>query len=78
MYKEICMLILNTYKRPYTELAYNIYFNINNTNWFKSFALTYVHKQQEFKLLTSYLSKWEVIQRVTTKDLVKVAKYETT
>ena len=78
MYKEICMLILNTYKRPYTELAYNIYINTDNTNWFKSFALTYVHKQQDSKLLTSYLSKWEVIQQVTTRDLVKVTKYETT
>ena len=78
MYKEICMLILNTYKRPYTGLAYNIYINTNNTNWFKSFALTYKHKQQEPKLRTSYLSKWEVIQQVTTRDLVKVLKYETT
>ena len=72
------MLILNTYKRPYTELVYNIYINTNNTNWFKSFALTYVYKQQEPKLRTSYLSKWEVIQQVTTRDLVKVLKYETT
>ena len=76
MYKEICMLILNTYKRPYTELAYNIYINTNNTNWFESFALTYVHRQQESKLLTSYLSKWEVMQRVATKDLVKITKQD--
>ena len=76
MYKEIYMLILNTYKRPYTELAYNIYININNTNWFKSFALTYVYKQQESKLLTSYLSKWEVMQRVSTKDLIKITKQD--
>ena len=76
MYKEICMLILNTYKRPCTGLAYNIYINADNTNWFKSFALTYIHRQQEPKLLTSYISKWEVIQRVSTKELVKVIKYE--
>ena len=76
MYKEICMLILNTYKRPYTGLAYNIYINTNNTNWFKSFALTYVYKQQEPKLLTSYLSKWEVMQRVATKDLVRITKQD--
>ena len=76
MYKEICMLILNTYKRPYSELAYNIYINTSNTNWFKSFALTYVLRQQESKLLTSYLSKWEVMQRVTTKDLIKITKQD--
>ena len=76
MYKEICMLILNTYKRPYAELAYNIYINTNNTNWFKSFALTYVHIQLAPKLLTSYLSKWEVIQRVATKDLAKITKQD--
>ena len=72
------MLIFNTYKKPYTELAYNIYINTNNTNWFTSFALTYIHRQQESRLLTSYLSKWEVTQRVATKDLVKVTKHETT
>ena len=71
------MLILNTYKRPYTGLAYNIYINTNNTNWFKSFALTYIHRQQESKLLTSYLSKWEVMRQVTTKNLIKVTRYET-
>ena len=77
MYKEMRMLILNTYKRPYTELAYNIYINTSNTNWFKSFALTYIRRQQASRLFTSYLSKWEVIRLVTTKDLVKVSKYET-
>lgn len=77
MYKEICMLILSTYKKPYTELAYNIYINIGNTNWFTSFALTYVHRQQASRLLTSYLSKWEVMRLVTTKNLVKISKYET-
>ena len=76
MYKEICMLILNTYERPYTELAYNIYINTNNTNWFKSFALLYVHKQQVSRLLPSYISKWEMMQRVATKDLVKITKQD--
>ena len=78
MYKKMRMLILNTYKRPYTELAYNIYINTSNTNWFKSFALTYIRRQQASRLLTSYLSNWELIQLVSTKDLIKVTKYETT
>ena len=77
MYKEICMLILNTYVSSIIEKRFNIYITTGITKWFTTFAVRYTYIKPR-KLCTSYLSNWELMQRVTTKDLVKVTKYETT
>ena len=77
MYKEMGMLILNTYVSSIIEKRFNIYIAIGITKWFTTFAVRYTYTKSR-KLCTSYLSNWELMQRVTTKDLVKVTKYETT
>ena len=70
------MLILNTYISPIIGNRFNIYIAIGITKWFTTFAIRYVYAKPR-KLCVSYLSNWELMQRVTTKDLVKVTKYET-
>ena len=75
MYKEMCMLILNTYISPIIGNRFNIYIATGITKWFTTFAVRYVYIQPR-KLCVSYLSNWELMQRVTTKDLVKVTKQD--
>ena len=75
MYKEVRMLILNTYVSPIIGNRFNIYIATGTTKWFTTFAVRYVYTQPR-KLCTSYLSNWELMQRVSAKELVKVGKYE--
>ena len=75
MYKEVHMLILNTYL-PSSGIKFNIYIATGITKWFTTFAVRYAHLNEPPKLCTSYLSNWELLQRVSTKELVKVGKYE--
>ena len=76
MYKEICMLILNTYLTSGTGPRFNVYIATGITKWFTTFAVRYSHISEPHKLCTSYLSNWELMQRVSAKELVKVDKYE--
>ena len=76
MYKEVRMLILNTYTTPDGITKFNIYIAVGITKWFTTFAVRYSHISEPHKLCTSYLSNWELMQRVSTKELVKVVKYE--
>ena len=76
MYKEVHMLILNTYITSGTRPKFNIYIATGITKWFTTFAVRYTHNSEPHKLCTSYLSNWELMQRVSTKELVKVVKYE--
>ena len=75
MYKEMGMLILNTYVSSIIEKRFNIYIAIGITKWFTTFAVRYVYTKPP-KLCTSYLSNWELMQRVSAKELIKVSKYE--
>lgn len=75
MYKEICMLILNTYLSS-SEIRFNIYIAAGITKWFTTFAIRYTHLNEPHKLCNSYLSNWEMMQRVSSKELVKINKYE--
>ena len=76
MYKEVRMLILNTYTTSDGITKFNIYIAVGITKWFTTFAVRYSHNFKPSKLCTSYLSNWELMQRVSTKELVKVVKYE--
>ena len=76
MYKEICMLILNTYITSDGITKFNIYIATGITKGFTTFAVRYSHISGPPKLCTSYLSIWELLQRISTKDLIKVSKYE--
>ena len=76
MYKEVCMLILNTYTTSDGITKFNIYIATGITKWFTTFAVRYSYISEPPKLCTSYLSNWELMQRVSTKELVKVVKYE--
>ena len=76
MHKEIRMLILNTYISPDGITKFNIYIATGITKWFTTFAVRYSHISGPPKLYTSYLSNWELMQRVSAKELVKVGKYE--
>lgn len=76
MYKEVRMLILSTYITSGTRPKFNIYMTAGITSWFTTFAVRYSHNAEPPKLCTSYLSNWELMQRVSTKELVKVVKYE--
>ena len=76
MYKEVCMLILNTYTTSDGITKFNIYIATGITKWFTTFAVRYVYINKPHKLQSSYLSNWELLQRVSTKELVKVVKYE--
>ena len=70
------MLILNTYVLPDGITKFNIYIATGITKWFTTFAVRYSHISVPPKLCTSYLSNWELMQRVSAKELVKVSKYE--
>ena len=74
MYKEVRMLILNTYTKSDGITKFNIYIATGITKWFTTFAVRYSYKFKQ--LQASYLSNWELMQRVSTKELVKVGKYE--
>lgn len=76
MYKEVCMLILSTYATPDGITKLNIYITTGITSWFTTFAVRYSHSSAPRKLCTSYLSNWELMQRVSARELVKVGKYE--
>ena len=76
MYKEVRMLILNTYLTSGTGPRFNVYIATGITNWFVNYAVKYSHNSKPHKLYTSYLSNWELMQRVSAKELVKVGKYE--
>ena len=76
MYKEVRMLILNTYTTSNGITTFNIYIATGITKWFTTFAVRYSYISEPHKLYTSYLSNWELLQRVSTKELVKVGKYE--
>ena len=76
MYKEVRMLILNTYMTSGTRPKFNIYMTAGITSWFTTFAVRYSHNSEPHKLCPSYLSNWELMQRVSAKELVKVDKYE--
>ena len=76
MYKEVRMLILNTYAKSDGITKFNIYIAAGITKWFTTFAVRYAYINKPPKLCTSYLSNWELLQRVSTKELVKVGKYE--
>lgn len=70
------MLILNTYATSDGITKFNIYIATGITSWFTTFAVRYSHNAEPHKLYTSYLSNWELLHRVSTKELVKVGKYE--
>ena len=76
MYKEVRMLILNTYLTSGTGPRFNVYIATGITKWFTAFAVRYSYISKPPKLCTSYLSNWELMQRVSAKELVKVSKYE--
>ena len=76
MYKEVRMLILNTYMVSGARTKFNIYIATGITKWFTTFAVRYAYINKPPKLCTSYLSNWELLQRVSAKELVKVSKYE--
>ena len=76
MYKEICMLILNTYATSDGVTKFNIYIATGIASWFTTFAVRYSYISEPPKLCTSYLSNWELLQRISAKELVKVSKYE--
>ena len=76
MYKEVCMLILNTYVSSSGIKKFNIYIATGTTKWFTTLAVRYTQFNEPNKLCTSYLSNWELMQRVSAKELVKVGKYE--
>lgn len=76
MYKEVHMLILNTYMVSGARTKFNIYIATGITKWFTIFAVSYSHSSEPHKLCASYLSNWELLQRVSDKELVKVSKYE--
>lgn len=71
------MLILNTYVTSGSSPKFNIYIATGITKWFTIFAVRYTHIKESHKLQNSYLNNWELMQRVSTRDLVKVGKYET-
>lgn len=76
MYKEVRMLILNTYMVSDARTKFNIYIATGITKWFTTFAVRYTYISEPPKLCTSYLSNWELMQRVSAKELIKVSKYE--
>lgn len=76
MYKEVRMLILNTYMVSGARTKFNIYIATGITKWFTTFAVRYTHNSKPHQLYTSYKSNWELMQRVSAKELVKVGKYE--
>lgn len=76
MYKEVRMLILNTYMVSSARTKFNIYIATGITKWFTIFAVRYTHNSEPHKLCTSYLSNRELMRRVSAKELVKVSKYE--
>ena len=75
MYKEVRMLILNTYLSG-SGIKFNIYIATGITKWFTTFAVRYTHSIEPHKLCSSYLSNWELLQRVSARQLVKVNKYD--
>lgn len=76
MYKEVRMLILNTYMVSDARTKFNIYIAMGITKWFTTFAVRYTYISKPPKLCTSYLGNWELMQRVSAKELIKVSKYE--
>ena len=76
MYKEVRMLILNTYATSDSKTTFNIYIATGITKWFTTFAGRYTYISEPPELCTSYLSNWELMQRVSAKELIKVSKYE--
>ena len=76
MDKEVRMLILNTYATSDSKTIFNIYIATGITKWFTTFAVRYVYINKPHKLQSSYLSNWELLQRVSARELVKVSKYE--
>ena len=76
MYKEVRMLILNTYL-PSSGIKFNIYIATGITKWFTTFAVRYTHLNEPHKLCNSYLSNWELMQRISAGELLKVHRYET-
>ena len=76
MYKEVRMLILNTYATSDGITKFNIYIATGITKWFTTFTVRYAYTNKPPKLCTSYLSNWELLQRVSARELVKVGKYE--
>ena len=76
MYKEVRMLILNTYLTSGTRPKFNVYIATGITKWFVTYAVRYSHNAEPHKLYTSYLSNWELLHRVSTRELIKVGKYE--
>ena len=76
MYKEVRMLILNTYMVSGTRPKFNVYIATGITKWFVTYAARYSYNSEPPKLCTSYLSNWELMQRVSVNELVKIGKYE--
>ena len=76
MYKEVRMLILNTYMTSGTRPKFNIYMTAGITSWFTTFAVRYSHSSEPHKLCPSYLSNWELMQRVSAKELIKITKQD--
>ena len=76
MYKEVRMLILNTYMASDTRPKFSIYMTAGITSRFTTFAVRYLHNSELRKLCPSYLSNWELMQRVSAKEFVKISKYE--
>ena len=68
------MLILNTYMVSSARTKFNIYIATGVTKQFTTSAVRYSYKFKQ--LQASYLSNWELMQRVSAKELVKVGKYE--
>ena len=77
MYKEVRMLIFNTYLTSGTRPKFNVYIATGITKWFTTFAVRYSHNSEPRKLCPSYISNWELMQRVSAKEFVKISKYET-
>ena len=76
MYKEVRMLILNTYLTSGTGPRFNVYIATGITKWFTTFAGRYTYISEPPELCTSYLSNWELMQRVSAKDLIKITKQD--
>ena len=76
MYKEVRMLILNTYITSGSRPKFSIYIATGITSWFTTFAVRYSHNSDPRKLCPSYISNWELMQRVSAKEFVKISKYE--
>ena len=76
MYKEVRMLILNTYATSDGITKFIIYIAAGITKWFTTFTIKYTYISKPPKLCISYLSNRELMQLVSAKELIKISKYE--